>query len=90
MIQQRCAFCRPFLIFEFRSWWVGGFRFVISDLVNSKIPNFVIGLADRLAPGALLASPPLTIYRIYNKVAERLPKTTTTFIRTCKTLLNKI
>ena len=78
-----------FLNFDLGGW---GSKFVISDFVTFRVPNFtqiklrlvfwsvIFGLAARLAPGALFALPPPTTYKIYNKVADRLPKTTQTFI----------
>ena len=90
---KKCIFVGHFrfLNFDLGGGGGGGSKFVISDFVNSPVPNFsqikllsvflsvIFGLAVRLA---LLDSPPPTIYKIYNKVAERLPQTTQTYSQT--------
>ena len=102
IIQPKCAFLSAILDLWILIQLGEGSIFVISDFVNSRVPNSteiklflvfwsaIFGLAVHLAPGALLALPPPTVYKIYNKVAERLPKTTNTFIQICDSLINKV
>ena len=91
--------------FRFLNFDLGGWGVQIRNQRPHKLPStefhpnqitFVIlirhigsgGPSD--ASEVLLAPPHPTIYKIYNKVAERLPKTEKTFTQTCNSLINKI